>query len=828
MERKKILIWGEAGVGKTTFCSKLCQDWALVVKETEGKGQELTQEQKSELDKLTEEQRSKLNNIGLLFYICLRDIGSKTVKDIIISKLGFNKLNDSQFLSILENVNECGKFVIVMDGFDEVSDEDKQVEEVLTGPSYHNIHSIITCRPHAIRGVVLNVDVEIRLMGFSEAQAKAFVEMFARIKYNDQNQIESFVKQTMSQIESSADLLEMSTNPSMLQLLCLLSWKKGKIGKNRTSVFKYYTHYLLVQYHIKLGKNEKLYSNDLYKQNLLDAGKVALMGLKQNQLQLVFSKSLAHQIGGNAIFDIDFLTELPCAEIDETDTDTKVQFTHKTLQEYLAAYYVVNSPGDEELQLVMQFCCTSQRLMGSQIILEFVSNLSTKVGKRIQKQIQDCVSSWDSDDKVDPKSRTSFLISMLKGNKTLTFPLPAVVDIDLREFDFISHRFKKFFMFLYRQKSALEKFFDMDGSGVKKLILIVGEYNRVNVLQNMTTDLVNELSIDYCNTWFKKDSKELCEVMKNMKPGLLCITACQRTLMDKATVDLISQHVHTLILVKCDLDNVHLLIILQKVKDATMKSFSICNCRMKINSEIAEAVSRLPDHTQLDLSGNKVTDKSACITLIHKAATMKSLSICNCDIQIDTEIAEAVSRLPDHIQLDLSGNDITKMEPYLLSRILLYMTKQKKIDIDGWGITVDADIVRALSKLSKLQTLVINKGIFNNNKLTPRASSELPHTVSSMPHLQVLYLDVCDISNDAMVALTDSLYKHCPLLGQLSLRHNHLSSGVWEVVKHIQQMKNLVDLWLWTNPCVKDDKQRDEIRNTFQRSKPGLNVGLYY
>ena len=48
---------------------------------------------------------------------------------------------------------------------------------------------------------------------------------------------------------------------------------------------------------------------------------------------------------------------------------------------------------------------------------------------------------------------------------------------------------------------------------------------------------------------------------------------------------------------------------------------------------------------------------------------MKSLNIhncmTNCGIEIDTEISEAVSRLPDHTQLDMSGNDITKMEPYL-------------------------------------------------------------------------------------------------------------------------------------------------------------------
>ena len=264
-------------------------------------------------------------------------------------------------------------------------------------------------------------------------------------------------------------------------------------------------------------------------------------------------------------------------------------------------------------------------------------------------------------------------------------------------------------------------------------------------------------------------------------------------------------------------------------KAATMESLNIhncmSNCGIQIDIEIAEAVTSLPDHTQLDLSGNQVTDKSACITLIHKTATMKSLSICNCGIQIDTEIAEAVSRLPDHTQLDLSGNDIIRMKPYLLSRILLYMTKQEKIDIDGWGITVDEDIVRALSKLSKLQTLIINYD-YSNNKLTSRASSELPHTVSSMPHLQVLSLDHCDISNDVMVALTDSLYKHCPLLEKLSLGYNHLSSGVWEVVEHVQQMKNLKKLWMWGNPCMKDQKQRVKIRTTLHRSNPGLTLWL--
>ena len=1087
MKTKKILIWGEAGVGKTTFCSKFLQDWALVVKENEGKVQELTEEQKSELEKLTEEQRSKLNNIGLLLFIVLRDIGqgAKNVKDLITSQLGFRKEGtylsqyglENQLLYILQNVSEHSKLVLLMDGFDEISDKDENIEDVITGHTYQNIHCITTCRPHATGGIVLEVDIEIRLKGFSEAQAKSFVEMYARIKYTDQNKIGSFVKETMNQIESSADLLEMSTNPSMLQLLCLLSWERVKIGKNRTSVFKHYTSYLLNQYHIKLGNKEMSYTEktfyDLYHQNLLDAGKVALMGLKQNQLQLVFSKSEVCQVGGKAIFGIGFLTELP-----STGTHgVKVQFKHKMLQEYLAAYYVVNSPTDEGLRILMEFCSTSKSLMGSKVILEFVLNMSENLGTKIQEQVADFASALDSDDGVNPKSRTAFLISMLEGNETLKFPLPSIIDLDLWKYDLPSEKYTK---------SALGRFFGMDAHFVRKINISLGLNTRLNMILNSKIDCVNELLIQNYYRWSESDDDDLCNAMNKMKPGLLRITNCQEKLIKKDTILVILQYVHSLVLENFFLKRVHFFLILRighhltffkvhesgvkidgevietvsklssdikldisgkeitlihksatmkslsicncgieidteiaeavyrlpdhtqldlsgnqvadkaacillihkavtmkslnihncmsnsdieidteiakavsrlpdhteldlsgnqvtdkaacillihksvtmkflnihncmsnsdieidteiaeavsrlpdhteldlsgnqvtdkaacitllhkaatmkslKIHDcmfncgiqidteiaeavsrlpdqteldlsfnqvedtsacitlihkaATMKSLSICNCDMAIDTDIAEAVSRLPDNIQLDLSGNQVTDKSACITLLHKAATMKSLSLCNCGIQIDTEIAEAVYRLPDDIELDLSGNDITKMEPYLLSRILLYMTKQERIDIDGWGITVDEDIVRGMSKLSKLQTLIINYG-YNSNKLTSRAPSELPHTVSSMPHLKVLYLDNCSISNDVVVALTDSLYKHCPLLEELSLSNNHLSSGVWEVVEHIQQMKNLRDLWLYGNPCIKDDKQRDKILTTLHRSNPGPNV----
>ena len=598
-----------------------------------------------------------------------------------------------------------------------------------------------------------------------------------------QRYIAPFVKQTMSQIELSPDLLEMSTNPSMLKLLCLLSLQNGKIGQNRTSVFEDYTSYLLMQYH-KKEKKAKLYSIkelfDFYRQNLSNAGKVALMGLRQNQLNLVFSKSEARRLGGDEIFDIGFLTELP-----STDTKSvKVQFTHKTLQEYLAAFYVVNTPGDEGLQLLIEFCSTSQRLMGSQIILEFISNMSTNIlRKEIQKKFEDFVSAWESDDKVNPKSRTSFLLSMLEGTETLKFPLPAVIDIDL---------YSSF------KKSALERFFSLDGQCVRTINIGLGQNNRLNVLQNTKIDSLDVLNIDNSNTWSTQDNEDMCGVMKKMKPGKLSIKKCKWESINKTTIVVILQHVHTLILEYCDVKQEQLLSIIRTKHNLKVLKVN-GEYYLRIDGKMVEALSKLSSDIRLDVSGKS-------ITLIHRSPNKKCLN----GVNIDTDIVEAVSRLPDDIHLDLSGNRLIKMDPRLL---LLHMPNGKEIDITEWKITIDVDIVRALSRMSQLKSLKASR-----NELTPEAAREF-----FMSQLQQLELSHCGMNDTVCVSLMVSLSKHCPLLEVLDLRYNNLtSSGV--IVYHIKHMKMLRWLCLSGNPCMKDQQCREEVEETLHISNPGLEV----
>ena len=770
---RKILIWGEAGVGKTTFCSKLCQDWALVV----------TRRELSELDRLTEEQRRKMARIGILVYIVLRDTkADQTLEQILTSQYGFN----SSLADFVMDVANHEYITLLIDGFDEISYSEGEIINLLRGKLCTNMNFIITCRLHASRGLVLNVDWEIRLKGFSESQAKAFVEVYALNKYGDTKEARSFVLDTWKQIEASDDLREMSTNPSMLQLLCLLSAQIGKIGKDKAKVFKLYSQYLLTNYHMKVTGDLKGAANvqDLYKDEVLKIGQLALKGLEQNHLQLVFSKQLALQIASNVVFDMGFLTELPSNDAESQ----KVQFVHKSLQEYLAAYYVVNSNHEKGMQLLLEFCSTSQRLMGSHMILSFVSAMSKAMGKVIQTQIEKYVSMWASEDEVDPKSRTSFLMAMLKDNQSLTFPLPETVDIDLREYDSISGRITKQIKRFLGKKTTLDRFLSMDAGGVKKIKASLGVYTRLNILLNVKTSGLKELAVDYHNTWYNKDDIHLSKFMESANVVSLSISNCKYDLLGSSRFVTNMNTLNTIVLRHCNFSRESSLTSLNGVQ--LLNTIEIHGCGILVDEEVAKAVAKLPCIKEVDISEN-ILAKEGCSFLLHKAKNLTYLGLRNSKIMIDAKIAEILKELPENTQIDLSGNTMARMESRLLLSVLRFTPQQEELDITNWRLTLDVKFIKAISRLSSLSTLLIAW-----NTLTPEAASELSKTVPHFTKLEILGLRHTNFPGDLLKQMASNLSQNCPFLEELYLSSIKVTSHHWALHIHITKLT-----WLSLNSC---------------------------
>ena len=565
--------------------------------------------------------------------------------------------------------------MLVCDGLDEVSYEECELLEIIAGRMYPNVRCIVTCRPHASLGMSLTADAEIRLKGFSKRQARHYVDIYFRQKYPSNRKLaEQESSKLWNDIESSPDLLEMSINPSMLQLLCKMFSETGKIAKDRATVFKDYTYFLLQQMHVKLHKKSVGHSElrNMYRGTILKAGHLALQGLKQSHLQLIFTKESVIKLAGKEMFDIGFVTEIPGHGFEKP----KAQFQHKTHQEYLAAYFIVKNSDDVGIKYLMEFCSTSKGLMGSQIILTFITSMSKKMGKVIQKKIRELVSSWASEDDISPKDRTSFLLTMLEENKSLSFPLPEEIDINVREYEKSSGWFQKILQ-KFGKKGALETFFSFESRGVQKITIVLGKEYRLELLKNFKSSHLQVVSVNFQSIFFEKDSVHLISLIQNNEK-LKLLSIEKMLTLDCRNSEFIS------CLVKCK----HLKII------------KISKCEMFMDGKLADAFKHFLSHVELDISGNIFTNQSGCEALIQNAAHLTSLRMQDCGIIIDTDIAEAISQLPEQANLDMSGNTVTKMDSILLSHVIPVVSN-KTIDLSGIGVVIDAKVAKAVCSLDE-------------------------------------------------------------------------------------------------------------------------------
>ena len=663
-ENHRILIWGEAGMGKTTFASKLARDWAEVITRRENK----------ETDKLTEEQRHLLSNIGLVLCIVLGDTHENQSLDDIVQSQVFDMIGEKSVKVSQKEYHQ--DMLLVCDGLDEISYSNSELLDIINGRKYHKIKSITTSIPHASLGMSLTADAEIRLKGFSQDQARHFVDMFFTMKYrNDKALSKKNANELWDKILSSQDLLEMAINPSMLQLLCKLFAVTGTIAKDRATVFKNYTRSLLQHYHKKY-RGERISIKDSekhYKEVLLKTGELALQGLKQSHLQLVFTKDDVTRVSGNEVYDIGFVTEIP-SSVDIP----KAQFIHKSLQEYLAAFFVVNTPEDVGMKCLMEFCSTSKGLMGSQIILTFITALSKKMSKVTKKQIRELVSRWASEDDISPKDRTSFLIAMLKENESLVFPLPNEIDINIKEYEAKIGWFAKSLQFFGR-KNTLEQFFDFDNRGVRKISIVLGEKYRLQLMGRFRESSLIECVINFQKKVSVDDPNHIKSLIDHNKK-LESISMAK--LNTQGVLDLFNQKM-----------------LISSLEKSNLKVMKIHESEFKMNASVSDALMHVPNHIALDLSGNKLTDQSGCKHLVKKAAHQQVV-MQDCGIIINTEIAEAISQLPDQANLDLSGNRVTKMDSSLLSHVIPVISN-KKIDLSGLGVVIDGKVAQILCSLDK-------------------------------------------------------------------------------------------------------------------------------
>ncbi|MBD2770654.1 NACHT domain-containing protein [Iningainema tapete] len=216
----KLMVLGKPGAGKTTFLKYLA------------------------IQCISE--NFQANRIPI--FITLKQFAETQNKlglqEFILQELGNNLITDTQISELLTS----GRFLILLDGLDEVREEDSsrvinQIKEF--SEKYHNNQFVVTCRI-AAREYTYEKFTEVEVADFNKSQISEFVNKWFKAK-DDLVKAERFIKK----LEEDEPIQELATSPLLLTLLCLVFEESGNFPSNRSELYKEGLDVLLKKWDVK-------------------------------------------------------------------------------------------------------------------------------------------------------------------------------------------------------------------------------------------------------------------------------------------------------------------------------------------------------------------------------------------------------------------------------------------------------------------------------------------------------------------------------------------------------------------------------------------------
>ena len=347
-----VLIEGEPGMGKTTYCQKLAYDWAT---------------------KQGEWDQSFPNTEVLLFLRC-HDIKSniwEAINDQILPEDIDEEAKESFNKFIRQNQS---KVLLVLDGLDEV-DRSKlaMCSKIVESKELSDCHIILTSRHEAGKTVRRYCDTLWEIVGFTEKDAQNFIRKYFR---NMENLAKKLITLLFGQhlclygydsdydtdeetdyywdLDSYSDcdtnqyshLRELTKNPLNTVLLCVLFEDfEGVLPTNRTQLYIEIVLCVLRRYEEKNGLSSK--SEDLiavYRKELVLLGSTALLSLRKGELSCE-----EHEFGCDfsLLIKFGFLSVQTCGS--QRKPFMRCAFLHKSFQEFFSGLYLAFQVLDGEM-----------------------------------------------------------------------------------------------------------------------------------------------------------------------------------------------------------------------------------------------------------------------------------------------------------------------------------------------------------------------------------------------------------------------------------------------------------------------------------------------
>ena len=317
---RTVLIEGDPGMGKTTYCQKLAYDWA-------------TKQDKWD---------PSFPEIEVLLLLKCHEIKSdiwEAIDDQILPEEMGTQAKEYFFKFIRENQS---KVLLVLDGLDEADTSKlKMFSNLIESKELSGCYIVLTSRHEAGRNARRYCDTLWEIVGFTREDAVRFIHKYFKNvnkEYLTRKLIEMVWPGPWS-IEPGQpkDLRDLTKNPLNTTLLCVI-WEdlKGVFPTSRTELYIEIVLFVLGRYEAKKGlssENEDLLS--VYSKDLLYLGRMALESLQNGELYFE-----EHKSGGRCIVlsKIGFLSLQPAAS--KRKVRARYAFLHKSFQEFFSGFFL--------------------------------------------------------------------------------------------------------------------------------------------------------------------------------------------------------------------------------------------------------------------------------------------------------------------------------------------------------------------------------------------------------------------------------------------------------------------------------------------------------
>ena len=314
-EREKprvVLIEGEPGIGKTTYCQKLAYDWSVGDIPTE----------------------SSFPKVDILLRLTCRDMKTAKIEDAIEDQLLPRDVNEKDkeiFFYFIRHYQS--RILLVLDGLDELPQNlFKEFLPLIKGRVLPLTYLIITARHEVGINVRLHSDALFEIKGYTKEDADSYIK-----KYFSCHDKSRLAGKLIWKINNDSQLRELTANALNTALLCLVFEDTGgRLPHNKTMLYCELVDCVMRRYcskkKIHLCDKSPI---DKYMHQLNQLGKLALEALLKDQLAFTPGELESQS---TEFLQLGFLSRE--ASVSKIRPKPTYAFIHKTFQEFFAAFHL--------------------------------------------------------------------------------------------------------------------------------------------------------------------------------------------------------------------------------------------------------------------------------------------------------------------------------------------------------------------------------------------------------------------------------------------------------------------------------------------------------